>query len=67
MPPFGTVKHAFFPIFRPNAYFWDTHWSQVAGVQNSISKCDLYAKTIHEIMVKNSHLKASDLKAEDRF
>ena len=67
MPPFAHIHHKIFPIFRPNDFFWNTHWSPVANIPDSKSKCALYAKTIHKIMVQNSHLKASALKAEDRF
>ena len=67
MPPFGTVKHKIFPVFKPNQFFWNNYWKEIQNVDEKKSKCEVYAKTIHKIMVENSHLKPSDIKADDRW
>ena len=53
------------PIFRPNEYFWRTHWEPHKDKEE---KVDTYLRVVREIMLENSELQdRNDISYYDRF
>ena len=64
MPPFGVIQHKRYPVFRPNQYFWDTHWEPNKDKE---SKAFTYMRVIREIMLKEDKFNDSSASQEDQF
>jgi 1-acyl-sn-glycerol-3-phosphate acyltransferase len=64
MPPFGTILHKRYPVFRPNQYFWDHHWEPVKDKE---TKAFTYMRVIRDIMLKEDKFNDSTAKQEDQF
>jgi len=60
MPPFGTIKHKMYPVFRPNEYFWNHHWKKEEETQASC-----YMRVIRQIMIDHEGYNDSPLSCED--
>mgnify|MGYP006893312633 CR=1 FL=1 len=53
-----------YPVFRPNAYFWEHHWSESSGEQ----KWEAYARVVREhIIAKSFNFALSDSTLEEKF
>jgi hypothetical protein len=53
-----------YPVFKPNQYFWEHHWTEASGEQ----KWEAYARIVREeIIAKSFNFKLSDVKMEDKF
>ena len=61
----GTTLHMkMYPVFKPNAYFWEHHWSESSGEQ----KWEAYARIVREeIIAKSFDFKLSTVCMEDKF
>lgn len=64
MPPFGVIKHKRYPVFRPNQYFWDTHWEPNKEKE---TKAITYMRVIRDIMLKEDKFNDSSAVQEDQF
>lgn len=64
MSPFHTGHMKVYPVFKPNQFFWDNHWSESSGEQ----KWEAYARVVREhIIAKSFNFKLSDNVMEDKF
>jgi len=64
MPPFGTIRHKQYPVFRPNEYFWKHHWEPNKDKE---TKEQTYCRVIREIMIKEDGFIDSSLSQRDQF
>jgi len=64
MPPLGVIRHKQYPVFRPNQYFWDTHWEPVKEKE---SQAETYMRVIRDIMLKEDKFVDSQLSQDDQF
>ena len=64
MPPLGIIRHKQYPVFRPNQFFWDTHWEPNKDKE---SKAETYMRCIREIMLKEDNFVDSQLSQDDQF
>lgn len=53
-----------YPVFKPNDYFWNHHWSKDCGLE----KWQVYSKVIREeIMAKSFNFKLFDITSEEKM
>jgi hypothetical protein len=60
--PFTWIHVKIFPVFTPNAYFFEHHWNPASGQE----KWEAYANVIRKIIADAHGLKVSDMSFEDK-
>ena len=61
--PYIKVHVKTYPVFKPNAYFWENHWNKESGEE----RWEAYARVMREIMAGSFNFGLSDLSMEDKF
>jgi len=62
MPPFGSIHHKVYPVFRPNEYFWSHHWKK-----DEESQATCYMRVIRQIMIDHEGYNDNSSTCEDQF
>ena len=65
MSAFTTLHLKVYPVFKPNDYFWEHHWSESSGEQ----KWEAYARVVREQIIAKSFgfSLRDDVQMEDKF